>query len=350
DDRYYGTISIGTPPQTFNVALDTGSPDLWVIGDICQDCYQAPPRFKPSLSTTFRRTGKQTTNIHLTGEAAGQVVMDRVTMGRFTINRQTFLLADNVDYLVQRPEISGVMGLAFDGYTGVSGVPFFQALVSSGQLATLEMSFCFTRLIDNSVRTEPGGTFTLGGRNSTLFQGDIDFLDMPPPPQQPSSSWRLNVMFIAVQGNPVHISGRFALASIDTGTDVIGGPAEDVRAIWKAVPGSRPIKNMPGAWAFPCSTKVHISLSFGGELWPIDPADINLGRVSRFPHMCLGAILELDNTVNILDDFHWIIGTPFLKNVYSVFRMKPPSIGFAQLSASASLPGSNAQHSVAFLG
>ncbi|KAF8893620.1 aspartic peptidase A1 [Infundibulicybe gibba] len=337
DYRLYGTISIGTPPQTFNVALDTGSPDLWVMSDICDSCGWMNPRFVPSNSTTYKRTGRRASNIYSTGEAAGRVVTDTVTMGGFPINPQNFLLVDWVSgtWRAQDPAISGVMGLAFDGVTSINGMPFWQALVSSGQLAAPEMSFWFARFKDDVylARVNPGGVFTLGGRDPGLFRGDIDFLAMPPPPpppQQPGKSWRLNITSVTVQGKPVPITEEFAISAIDTGADMIGGPAEDVAAIWKAVPGARPIDGPLGYWKFACSTTVYISLSFGGKLWPIDPADINLGRVSYDDHMCLGAIFSLDETINPLHTRGWIIGTPFLKNVYSVFRMDPPSIGFAQ--------------------
>lgn len=44
------------------------------------------------------------------------------------------------------------------------------------------MSFAFTRFINVSDVgvEEPGGVFTLGGTNSSLFTGDIDFVDIPP--------------------------------------------------------------------------------------------------------------------------------------------------------------------------
>ncbi|KAF8867690.1 aspartic peptidase domain-containing protein [Infundibulicybe gibba] len=287
--RYYGAVSIGTPPQMFNVVLDTGSSDLWVVSTTCQACDSTIPRFNPSSSTTLKMPGTNTTIRYAIGRVTGQIATDTVTMGGYTINSQTF-----------------------------SATPFWQALALGRQLPASEMSFWLTRFINDPRKTDnPGGAFTLGGTNPNLFQGGIDFVDIPTSSKRPNTYWSLNMASVTVQGNPVSISsGKSALA--------------DVSAIWKAVPGSQPVANMPGFWAFPCTTNVSISLSFGSRLWPINPIDMNLGPLFASPSLCLGAIFDLKES-----DTGGSFGNPGWKNVYSVFRMTPPSIGFAQLSAAA---------------
>ncbi|KAF8869556.1 aspartic peptidase domain-containing protein, partial [Infundibulicybe gibba] len=349
DSTYYGTVSIGTPPQTFNVALDTGSPDLWIAGNTCRTCDPMLSLFDPSNSTSFETAGKRKTIHYIANrKVTGQIATDAVTMGEFTINPQTFLLVDQAPQDFIDVPVSGLMGLAFDGASKMGAMPFWQALALGGQLTAPEMGFWLTRFMDDlhANDNEPGGAFTLGGTNSTLFQGDIDFVGIAAGPQQSNTFWMLNMVSVTVQGRPVHItSGQSALSSIDTGTTLISGPTKDVSTIWKAVPGARRATDMPGFWVFPCATVVSISLSFGSKLWPINPADMNLGRVfhmSRSRPLCLGAIVDLGKgSASRPGDPSWVIGDTFLKNVYSVFRMAPPSVGFAQLSVAAVSSGSS---------
>jgi len=54
-----------------------------------------------------------------------------------------------------------------------------------------------------------------------------------------------------VQGQSVKITtGNAAVAAIDTGTTLIGGPTADVNAIWAAVPGSAAVVNQEGFFSF----------------------------------------------------------------------------------------------------
>ena len=163
------------------------------------------------------------------------------------------------------------MGLAFQSIASTQALPFWQALVNDNMFTSPQMSFWLTRFLNNNdaQAAEPGGVLTLGGSNTTLYTGDIEFLDMPN--SDTPSYWLLQLsstcnlvsfsqewltmdlrLDITVQGKSVKIAtGDGAMSAIDTGTTLIGGPSVDVQSIWAAVPGSQPMDgNMQGFYSF----------------------------------------------------------------------------------------------------
>ncbi|KAJ7587108.1 acid protease [Mycena floridula] len=351
DSSYFGTVNIGTPPQPFNVILDTGSSDLWVADSSCVTCDSNTPTFNGATSSTLKTasgSGSTTTIRYGSGEVQGTLSSETVTMGGFTVTGQTFLAVDQTSSGLLDGSVSGIMGLAFDTISSTRSTPFWQTLAEGNQLTTPEMSFWITRFRTDPQATEEefGGVFTLGGTNSSLFTGDIEFL---PLATQTPSFWLLSVSGIVAQGKPVTVTGgASALAAIDTGTTLIGGPTNDVAAFWNAVPGARAISNMAGYFAFPCSTQVSASISFGGKTWPISPSDMNLGPISQGSSNCLGGLFDLTQGSNIQPGSgnpNWVVGDVFLKNVYSVYRSSPAAVGFAQLSDAAGGSGAAASSS-----
>jgi cathepsin D len=341
DSSYFGTVNIGTPPQSFNVILDTGSSDLWVADSSCGNCDPQTPVFKPDQSSSFTQQRNTVTPISYgSGNVAGFVSTESVSMGNFSLQNQGFLSVESVSDGLLSGSVSGIMGLAFSAIASTGATPFWQGL--GNQLATPEMAFWLTRFRGTKFADEePGGSFTLGGTNASLFQGDIEFLPMAGPSQP--TFWLLGVSAVTVQGKSLKVAtGNNALAAIDTGTTLIGGPSDDVANLWAQIPGSAKIQSMPGFWSFPCSTTLNISMAFGGKLWPIAPADMNLGPGNNNPQACLGGIFDLTQGSNIeanQGNPSWVVGDTFLKNVYSVYRSDPLSVGFAQLSDLAGSSG-----------
>lgn len=340
DSSYYGAMTIGTPPQQFNVILDTGSSDLWLASNQCTACPSGTPEFDSTQSSSFTAANNQPVTIQYgSGAVQGTLAQDTVSMGGFTVSKQTFLNVQQTTNSLLGGSVAGIMGLAFQSLASTKALPFWQALVNNNMWTSPEMSFWLTRFLDDPTvqAEEPGGVLTLGGTNSSLFTGDIQFLNMPSDVTQ--SFWLLQMSSVTAQGNNVQIAtGNSAMAAIDTGTTLIGGPSTDVRNIWAAVPGSSPLTDsMAGFYGFPCKTNVQISLSFGGNSWPISTADMNLGA-SGTDGQCVGGIFDLaagSSAGGGGGNPNWVVGDTFLKNVYTVFRSNPPSIGFAQLSSAA---------------
>ncbi len=56
---------------------------------------------------------------------------------------------------------------------------------------------------------------------------------------------------VRVNGQSISVrTGSAALSAIDTGTTLIGGPSDDVAAIWAAVPGATLSTANPGFYTF----------------------------------------------------------------------------------------------------
>ncbi|KAJ7899661.1 aspartic peptidase domain-containing protein, partial [Mycena leptocephala] len=323
--------------QQFHFEVDLGSPYSWVADISCTiGCTSSMELYNPSLSSTATQISTGYSINYTSGSVSGNLVTDTVRLGAYTVPSQFFFTANHLSGYIVGGTSSGVVGLTYQQTADGPSFPMSLFLDSKGQLASAEMSFWVNRL-STSIDDEEnpvGGAFTYGGTNTSFYQGEIDFL-----PTTGSSSWKLNVQEIIIQGKSVQItSGASALAGFSLSGPSISGPASDVAAIWAAFPAAVPSTTHSGYYQFPCSTTVSVSISFGGRLWPINPVDMNLGLVAAGSSQCLGAIYTPNlgsNKINTDGRANWIFGTAFMRNVYSVFQPNPFSIGFAKLSIPA---------------
>lgn len=109
------------------------------------------------------------------------------------------------------------------------------------------MSFFIARYNPSaSSTTQSGGVMTLGGRNASLFQGDIEFLNTANGTSP--TFWMLPLTSVTVQGNGLPMSG---LAAFIVGNTLIYGSPANVKAIWAQVPGSYAMNGTNlGSYAF----------------------------------------------------------------------------------------------------
>ncbi|CDO69669.1 hypothetical protein BN946_scf184851.g57 [Trametes cinnabarina] len=333
DSSFYGSIAVGTPAISFNVILDTGSSDLWLAAsDGVSTESDGIPTFDPSSSSTFTDLNTSFSISYGSGAARGTLGKDAVQFAGFQVDSQVFGVVTQVSQNLLNSPVSGLMGLGFQTIAASGATPFWQALVENGKtLDSPLMAFQLTRFndVNNAQALEPGGTFNLGAVNTSLFTGDIDYQDIPDGQE---GYWIQELAGLTVNGNSVQVgSGSAAYAAIDTGTTLVGGPQDVISALYDAIPGSQALTGQnSGYWAYPCNTDVNVTLRFGSSSisWPVSKEDFQLEQASQ--ETCVGAFFALNTSGTSAPA--WIVGDTFLKNVYSVFRASPASVGFAKLS------------------
>ncbi|KAH7106075.1 acid protease [Auriculariales sp. MPI-PUGE-AT-0066] len=321
----------------FEVILDTGSSDMWLAGTSCPSCASVP-RFDETASSTFSPTTTAFSIQYGSGNASGSLVSDVVQMSGFEIPNQSFAVVSQVSRGLLDNDISGLLGLGFSTIASSGAVPFAETLAEQNVLKQPLFSFFLTRFLDvlqtGDNIAQYGGEFTLGGTDSTLFTGDVEFVDIPAGRE---GFWGLEMSTLIVNGQEIPVPSTENFAAIDTGTTLVGGPSDLIAAIYSqvtgAVRGATVDPDLEGFWVYPCSSPIVISLAFGAKgqnsQWTVDPRDMELMRLSA--RLCVGAFFEIDLGPSS-ENPAWIVGDTFLKSVYSVYRFDPPSVGFAKLS------------------
>ncbi|KAI8449960.1 aspartic peptidase A1, partial [Phakopsora pachyrhizi] len=354
DSEYYGVVQIGTPPQPFNVIIDTGSSDLWITGStLTRGTTSSSSASLPAMgaigspsSSSFASTGasfnssqsssykSSSTPFRITygsGSASGLVGTDTVSLTGYTVNNQAFATVSQASSGLLSGDVSGIMGMAFTSLSSTKAVPFWES-------ANINVfAFGITRFVNisSSNEIEPGGVLTLGGLNSSLYKGNISYVNL-----KSESYWVIAMDAVSINGQAIPGSQSDSVA-IDTGTSLIGAPSSVVRAVYSQIPGAGPASgSYSGYYQFPCGSQTRLSLTFGGISYDIASDDFNVGAIDTRGETCLGALFGVDSTGSTSTTSsstpNWIIGDSFLKNVYTVFRKQsngnnsgPSAVGFA---------------------
>ncbi|KAH7713980.1 aspartyl protease [Aphelenchoides avenae] len=134
---FVANITLGTPPQPFLIAFDTGSADLWVVDSSCSDtdCVGQPKsgykkkRFRKGDSSTFVDKGQSVSIQYATGVAEGILGQDTVKFGSVSDVSQPFGVMNYLDDDIGYMPMDGIFGLGWPDLSAF-GVkpPVFNAL------------------------------------------------------------------------------------------------------------------------------------------------------------------------------------------------------------------------------
>lgn len=280
DAQYYGAITIGTPPQPFDVIFDTGSSNLWVAADNCSVSCGLHKRYTPAKSSTYTPDGRKFNIDYASGPVSGWVEDDVVVVGGLQYNT-SFAMVDDASglglaFLIG--QFDGILGLAFESISVDGLPPFFQDLVTSGVLD--ENVFAFYLETDGQA-----GELELGGLDPAHYSGSITKI-----PVTSETYWETALDSMTLNGAPIT---NVTKAVFDTGTSLLAGPVSEVTKFAAAV-GATPL--IAGEYTVDCgkiSSMPDLVITVGGNPYTLTAKDYVL-NVDGLGVECLLGMVGID--------------------------------------------------------
>ncbi|KAI9352650.1 aspartic peptidase domain-containing protein [Obelidium mucronatum] len=332
DSFYTSLITLGTPPQSFYVQVDTGSTTLWVGSRKCNAAGKCKDgnSFNPALSSTFKDTSRSvpTNLLYGKGEVAGYQSQDTFSWGTLAVLNQDFLLVEMEDSVVQSEKslyFDGVLGL---GFTSSNGTPtsIIRGFFAAGYIENPMFSLWLNGTGDNDGRdlVSNGGEILFGGVDSSHYSGSIVEY-----PLVDSSSWSIKSDRITVGGTSVPLpSGTKAL--LDSGTSLIVMSPSHLASVLPKIYESigsivpAPVASLGNFYIVDCkkvASLPEISFNFGDNneyvlqwsdyVFPVTSAICGLGFQSN----------NVGNTI--------VLGDVFLRKYFSTYSYQGPYVGLA---------------------
>jgi hypothetical protein len=308
--QYYGSVTVGTPPQTFNVIYDTGSANLWVPNKKVGLVGLLKHKYDSSKSSTYVKNGTDFKIQYGSGPVSGYWSEDTISIGGMPVKQQTFAEvtdAKGLGFAYGIGKFDGILGLGWDTIS-VDHVPTpFGNLVKSGQLAAPEFAF----YLGNN---QPG-TLIIGGTDKSHYTGDFSYV-----PLKKEDYWRINLDGVKFGGESASTCKD---AIVDSGTSLLAGPKADVAAIAKKA-GAKLI--LGKEYTIDCSkisTLPALTFTLGGKDYTFEGKDYVIQSAST----CLFAMMGID--VPAPHGPLWILGDVFMRKYYTVFDWGNKRLGFA---------------------
>ncbi|XP_037622999.1 gastricsin-like [Sebastes umbrosus] len=320
DTTYFGAISIGTPPQSFQVLFDTGSANLWVDSVYCntQAC-NTHTKFNPQQSSTYSRKGQSFYLPYGAGSLYGVFGYDTVNVGGIVINNQEIGLSTNEpgqNFVVAK--FDGILGLSYPSISAGGETPVMDNMISQNLLDSNIFAFYLSR------GGQQGSVLSFGEVDNSLYQGQIIWT-----PVTSQTYWQIGVDGFQINGRETGWCSQGCQSIVDTGTSSLTAPSQLIGDIMQAIGAQR---NQYGNYMVNCGQVNNLpTLSFviSGVPVPLPPSAYITQHYQNGYQYCS---VDIHPTYLPSRDGQplWIFGDVFLREYYSIYDRTNNRLGFAQ--------------------
>jgi len=313
--QYFSDITLGSPPQSFKVVLDTGSSNLWVPSQSCGSiaCY-LHTKYDSSESSTYKKNGSSFEIHYGSGSVKGLISQDTLSIGDLTVKGQDFGEATEEPGLAFAfGRFDGILGLGFDTISVNKIVPPFYNMIEQGLLD--EKLFAFYLGDANTEGDESEATF--GGIDNSRFTGELIYL-----PLRRKAYWEVDLDSISFGDASAKLDNTGVI--LDTGTSLIALPSTLAELLNKEM-GAK--KGYNGQYSVECDKRdslPDVTFKLGGYDFKIGPYDYIL----EMQGSCISTFMGMDfpEPVGPLA----ILGDAFLRRWYSVYDMEKGAVALAK--------------------
>ncbi|KAJ6115822.1 hypothetical protein N7523_006239 [Penicillium sp. IBT 18751x] len=313
--QYFSEISLGTPPQTFKVVLDTGSSNLWVPSSECSSiaCY-LHTKYDSSASSTYKKNGTEFSIQYGSGSLSGFVSQDNLQIGDMKVTKQDFAEATSEPGLAFAfGRFDGILGLGYDTISVNKMVPPFYNMINQGLLD--EPKFAF--YLGDANKDGDNSEATFGGVDKSHYTGEMINI-----PLRRKAYWEVDFDAIALGDNVAELEDTGVI--LDTGTSLIALPSTMAELLNKEIGAT---KGFTGQYTVDCAARdslPDLTLTLSGHNFTITSYDYIL----EVQGSCISSFMGMDfpEPVGPLA----ILGDSFLRKWYSVYDLGNNAVGLAK--------------------